>query len=132
MNIYDFVFCFFHCSWQKRDGDGKFNGVLHVTFTIGIHLLLIYQLIEIISNVKIFSFHNFGSYGKNKLYFMAIGLIILLIIWPFYNRERTKRLLNEYHQKYREAGIKNTMKILLYVVLPTILSITLTVIRQKS
>lgn len=132
MNIYDFVFCFFHRYWQKRDGDGKFNGVLHVTFTIGIHLLLIYQLIEIISNVKIFSFHNFGSYGKNKLYFMAIGLIILLIIWPFYNRERTKRLLNEYHQKYREAGIKNMMKILLYVVIPAILSITLTVIRQKS
>ena len=129
MNIYDFIFCFFHKFWQKRDGDGKFNGVLHVTFAVSIHILLIYKLILVLNDTEIFTFHNFGEYGKNKLYFMAIGLLILIIIWPFYSRERTKRLLKEYHQKYGETGSKNTLKILLYVAVPTILLITLAVIR---
>ena len=85
-----------------------------------------------ITGFNIISLPDFGEYGRNKTmyFFYAVPLWVGLIL--FYNKERTKRLLKDYHQKYGETGSKNNVKILLYFVVPIILLITLAVIRQRS
>ncbi len=131
MNIYDFIFCFFYRFWQKRDGDGAFSGVLHVIIVIFLHILFLCEITLQITGVNLFKFFASEIPGRTKFYGAIILLLIAITVWPFYRRERTKKLLKEYHQKYGEAGRKNTYKILLYVVAPTILAVTLAVIRQN-
>ena len=131
MNIYNFIYCYFYKLWEKKGG-GRIDSSAHVLFSLLIHVLLIAEIIQDTIGLKIISLPNFGQYGRNKTVYFLFAIPIWVGLWFFYNRERTKRLLKEYHQKYGETGSKNTLKILLYVVLPAILLIILAVIRQKT
>ncbi|HRP90104.1 MAG TPA: hypothetical protein PKX92_08695 [Edaphocola sp.] len=132
MNIYNFIYSFFYKFWEKRGNDGRIVGSAHVLGTIIIHALLIVEIIRDTTGLNLISLPNFGEYGRNKTMYFFLAVPVWIGLWFFYNRERTKRLLKEYHQKYGEAGSKNTFNILLYVVIPIILLITLAVIRQRS
>jgi hypothetical protein len=131
MNIYNFIYCFFYNFWKSKGG-GRIDSSAHVLFSIIIHLLLISEIIWDLTGYNIVSLPNFGEYGRNKIiyFFLVIPFWIALIF--FFSKERTKRLLKDYHQKYGESGAKNTFRIMLYFVLPIVLLITLAVIRQKS
>ena len=63
------------------------------------------------------------------MYFL-FSIPFWVALYLFYSRERTKQLLKEYHQQYGEARKMNTLRILLYVVVPMIVAITMAVIRQ--
>jgi hypothetical protein len=117
--------------WKSKGG-GRIDSSAHVLFSILIHVLLIAEIIRDITGFNIISLPNFGASGINKTMYFFLAVPLWIGLWFFYNRERTKRLLKDYHQKYGEAGSKNTLKILLYFVIPIVLLITLAVIRQKS
>ncbi len=131
MNIYNFVYCYFYNLWKSKGG-GRIDTSAHVLFAIIIHVLLISEIILDLTGFKIISLPDYGGAGRNKyMYFLfAIPFWVALIF--FYNKERTKRLLKDYNQKYGETRSKNTLKILLYFVLPTILLIALAVTNQRS
>ena len=131
MNIYNFIYCYFYNMWKSKGG-GRIDSSAHVLFSILIHVLLIAEIIRDITGFNIISLPNFGAYGINKTMYFFLAVPLWIGLWFFYNRERTKRLLKDYHQKYGEAGSKITLKILLYFVIPIVLLITLAVIRQKS
>ena len=131
MNIYNFIYCYFYNMWKSKGG-GRIDSSAHVLFSILIHVLLIAEIIRDITSFNIISLPNFGAYGINKTMYFFLAVPLWIGLWFFYNRERTKRLLKDYHQKYGEAGSKNTLKILLYFVIPIVLLITLAVIRQNS
>ena len=132
MNIYNFIYIFFYKFWEKRGNDGRIVGAAHVLFSILIHFLLIAEIIRDITGFNIISLPNFGEYGINKTMYFFLAVPLWIGLWFFYSRERTKRLLKDYHQKYGETGSKSTLKILLYFVIPILLLITLAVIRQRS
>jgi len=132
MNIYNFIYSFFYNFWEKRGNDGRIVGAAHVLFSLIIHVLLIAEIIRNITGFNIISLPNYGQYGINKTMYFFFAISLWVGLWFFYNRERTKRLLKDYHQKYGETGSKNNVKILLYFVVPIILLITLAVIRQRS
>lgn len=132
MNIYNFIYCYFHKFWQKRSYDGRIVGSAHVLFSVFIHILLIAEIIRNITDVNVISLPDFGTYGRNKTINLILSIPFLIGLWFFYSRERTKRLLKDYHQIYGEAGRKNFIKVLLYFVLPIILLTTLAIIRQRS
>jgi hypothetical protein len=131
MNIYNFIYSYFYKFWAKRGNDGRIVGSGHVVFTLLMHILLIGELIRDMTGLNIVNLPNYGQSGKNKTIYFLYLLPFFVLFWLFYNRERTKRLLKEYHDNYGEDGSKNTLKILLYVLAPTILLITLAVIRQQ-
>ena len=131
MNIYNFIYCFFYNFWKSKGG-GRIDSSAHVLFSLIIHVLLIAEIVRDITGFNIISLPNFGQYGINKTMYFFFAVPLWVGLWFFYNRERTKRLLKDYHQRYGETGSKNTLKILLYFVLPIILLITLAVIRQRS
>ena len=132
MNIYNFIYSFFYKFWEKRGNDGRIVGAAHVLFSILIHVLLTAEIIWDIIGSNIISLPNFGEYGRNKTMYFFLAVPFWIGLWFFYNRERSKRLLKDYHQKYGETGSKNTLKILLYFFIPIVLLITLAVIRQRS
>jgi hypothetical protein len=131
MNIYNFIYCYFYNLWKSKGG-GRIDTSAHVLFAIIIHVLLLSEIIQDITGFKIVSLPDYGGHGRNKYVYFLFAIPFWGALVLFYSKERTKQLLKDYHQKYGEAGIKNTIKILLYVVAPTILLITLAVIRQRS
>lgn len=131
MNIYNFIYCYFYKLWEKRGSDGRIVGAGHILGVFIIHILTVAEIIQDVTGYKLISLPNYGKHGTNKTMYFFFCIPFWIAIWVLYNRERTKKLLQEYHQKYGDAGRKNTYKILLYVVTPTILVITLAVIRQN-
>lgn len=132
MNIYNFIYCYFHKFWEKRSNDGRIVGSAHVLFSVFIHILLIAEIIRNITGVNVISLPGFGTYGRNKTIYLFLSIPFWIGFWFFYNRERTKHLLKDYQQIYGEAGRKNLIKVILYFILPIVLLITLAIIRQRS
>jgi hypothetical protein len=131
MNIYNFIYCFFYNSGQKKNGGGRFNGVLHVFFVLAMHFLLLSEIIRDTTGFKIFTMPRLGNYGESKTKYILLCIPIVLLIWLYYNKKRSIALLKVYNQLYGDAGKKNTIRILIYIVVPTIILISLAVIRQR-
>ncbi|OPB91197.1 hypothetical protein [Elizabethkingia ursingii] len=128
MNIYHFIYCFF---WRK-DGGGRLYCSLYVLWTLIFHILLIAETIRDITGFKILGWiPDYGNlYNKNKYMYFLFSIPFWLILFFFYNKKRTQRLLKEYDMKYGNAGRKNTIRILLYIIAPTLLAIALVIMRQ--
>lgn len=131
MNIYNFIYCYFYNLWKSKGG-GRIDTSAHVLFAIIIHVLLLSEIIQDTTGFKIVSLYDYGGAGRNKYMYFLFVIPFWVALVLFYNKERTKRLLKEYRQKYGETGSKSTLKILLYVVVPVILLIALAVFRQRS
>lgn len=130
MNVYNYTYCYFHNLWKNKGG-GRIDSSAHVLFSVIIHILLLSEIIRDLTGFNLISLPYFGEYGRNKMIYFFLAVPLWLGLFFFYSRERTKRLLKEYQLKYGEEKNKNTLRILLYVVLPTVLLITLAVIRQN-
>lgn len=131
MNIYNFIYCYFYNLWKSKGG-GRIDSSAHVLFSLMMHLLLLAEIIQDLTGIKILGLPDYGGHGKNKYTYFLFIIPFWVALVLFYKKERTKRLLKEYYQRYGNAGVKNTIKILLYVVAPTILLIILAVIRQQG
>jgi len=130
MNIYNFVFCFFYNVWQKRTGDGRFSGILHVTVTIMMHLLLLAEIFWDFTGIRPFTLYSFGASGINKTMYTILLFPTLFIGYLFYTQKRTKELLETY-DKQPITRSRRRLNIFLIVVLPISLVIGLSLIRQK-
>ena len=130
MNIYNFIFCYFYIFWQKRNGDGKFSAVMHVFFAMLIHVLLITEIFEDLTGLQIFHIPRLGNYGESKMKYMLFCIPIIALIYFYYNRERTKNLLKYYSEEYKTD--KNGLKVIIYIIIPTILVILLAIFRQNG
>jgi len=128
MNIYHFIYCFF---WRK-DGGGRFYCSLYVLGTLIFHIFLITEIIRDITDFNILGWiPNYGNlYNKNKYMYILFMIPPWLAVSFFYNKKRTQRVLKEYDVKYGNEGRKNTIRVLLYILLPVLLTTILVIIRQ--
>jgi len=53
------------------------------------------------------------------MYFLYV-IPVAVLFFIFYNRKRTNNLLKTYNQIYKEQGLKNILRVLLYIVFPII------------
>ncbi|WP_407483999.1 hypothetical protein [Elizabethkingia meningoseptica] len=129
MNIYHFIYCYF---WRKDGGGGRLYCSLYVMIALVMHTLLIAEIIRDITDFKILGWiPDYGNrYNRNKYMYMLFSIPFWLVLFFFYNKKRTKKLLKEYDAKYGNAGRKNTIRVLLYIIAPTLLAIALVIIRQ--
>jgi len=128
MNIYNFIYCFFYNFWEKRGTDGRMMGSVHVLFTIGMHFLLLSKIVELILGRRLLSLPNYGNYGTNKSMYFLYVIPVAVLFFIFYNRKRTNNLLKTYNQIYKEQGLKNILRVLLYIVIPIIIALLLAVL----
>lgn len=129
MNIYNFIYCFFYNLWKKKGG-GRIDSSAHVLFSAIIHILLFAEIIRYIMGNNIYKLPDYGEYGSNKTMYFIFLVPFWIGLFFFYNTKRTKRLLKEYHSIYKDSK-KNTIRILIYFILPIIAVISLAVIRQN-
>ena len=131
MNIYNFIYCYFYNLWKSKGG-GRIDASAHVLFAIIIHSLLISEILQDLTGIKMIYLPDYRGAVANKYMYFLFAVPFWATLFLFYSPERTKRLLKKYHLKYGEAAGTNTLKILLVFILPIILLITLAVIRQRS
>jgi hypothetical protein len=131
MNIYNFIYCYFHNLWKSKGG-GRIDTSAHVLFAMMMHYLLLSEIIRDLTGFNIVPLPDYGGAGINKYMYLLFLTPFWIALIIYYNKERTKKLLKDYHENHGNAGRKNTLKILLYVVLPMILGITLAIIRQRN
>ena len=134
MNIYNFIYCFFYKLWEKRGSDGRLNGTGIVFFSLLMHIYLMFEIILDITGYKLTLFPNNAEamYSERKSLDFIISIPFIIAIWFFYNRKRTDKLIEEYNEEYGENESKISLRILLYVIVPTILVVFLAVMRQKG
>lgn len=133
MNIYNFIYCFFYRLWEKRGSDGRVLGSVHVLFTILMHLFLIIEIIRAFTGSQgINLMPRLGSYSDSKLKYTLFLLPFAILIFIYYNRQRTTALLKQYNALFGKQGLKNVMKIILFILIPTLALIILAIIRQRN
>ena len=131
MNIYNYIYCYFY-NRGRSTGSGRIDSSAYVLCTIITHVLLLSEIIQDTTGLKLVRLPNYGGAGINKNMYLLFVIPLWVGLIIFYNKTRTKRLLGDYHRIYGEAGSKNTQRIFLYIVFPVILLVTLAVIRQQT
>ena len=129
MKLYNFIYISFNLFWEKRNYEGRIMGVIHVIFALIIHVLFINEIIQWIFGVSFVKLPYLGPYGQSKYVFVILMIPFCLGFLLFYNKERTKRLTEEYNKSYSKNRAKFLMS--LYVLIPMILVIISAVIRQN-
>lgn len=131
MNIYNFIYCYFYKFWEKRNNDGRIVASMHIFFTLLVHFFLLAEIIRGITGIKFNLMPRLGNYGESKTKYMLLCIPFLILIFMYYNRNRTTNLLKEYYLQYGNDGKKNTIKILIYIIVPAIIAVSLAIIRQR-
>lgn len=126
MNIYNFIFCYFY---QKNGTDigGRIFGSGMLFFTIMMHFFLLDEVIMIMTNKKIFAFFT-AIRQDNK--FLFPGLMISTLFF-FYSSKRMLILMKHFEERDEDIQRGDTNRIILYIVVPFILTIVAVAIRQK-
>jgi len=68
---------------------------------------------------------DFGQYGTSKPTNLIWSVPTLILFILFYNRKRTKRLLEEFHLKYDNNKRKKIINLFLYLIVPFIVLLIL-------
>jgi len=126
MNIYNFIFCFF-CKKYGNSGPGKIYGSGMLLFSILMHFNLSREILSLLLGHKVLFFQDNLTKGK---YYLIYGLTVFVFVL-FYDNKRVKRLMEQYYSREEYVQQGDTNRIILYMVVPLILSIVLAVIRQK-
>lgn len=126
MNIYNFIFCFF-CKKYGNSGPGRIYGSGMLFFSILMHFFLTREIITFFLGHKILFYQN--NFSKSK-YYLLYGLIVFLF-FLFYDNKRVERLMEKYYSRDEYVQQRDTNRIILYTIVPLILSIIIGVIRQK-
>lgn len=105
---------------------------IHVIFALMMHLLLLSEVIKWVADVNILPLPDYGATGRNRNVWMLFIIPFWIGLCFFYNKTRTQRLMEQYKSKYGNYKWENTIRVLLYVFLPMVLAIILSLIRQKK
>ena len=126
MNIYNFIFCFF-CKKYGNNNSGRIYGSGMLFFSILMHFSLAREILTFLLGNEVFFYQINLARGK---YYFLFGLMVSLF-FLFYDSKRVKILMEKYHSRDEYVQQKDTNRIILYIILPLILSIITGVIRQK-
>lgn len=121
--MYDFAFYFFYGILIKRNDDTIFTSILGVFVIVGFHLLTVIKLLD---HFGILSYPTFSStYLYNKLYWYIPCALLLVIVFLYFNKARTKKLIEMYSAKDNFYSIGNIFLFVLFVILPVLAIISI-------
>ena len=122
MNIYNFIYGSFYIDGEKNGDDGGLMGSAYVFLTLLIHLHLIFEIIldETGHELSIFPNYENLTYTARKSAYALHLVPYFVVVWSFYNRRRSDRLIEDYEEEYGEEGKGKIPRILLIMVAPAV------------
>ncbi|MFM2224936.1 MAG: hypothetical protein RJA07_1138 [Bacteroidota bacterium] len=128
MNIYDFIYCYSYFFNEKRKRDAIFNGVFMVfavAFTQFMLTVVLFDFLKI-------DFLKIDLSGNKRYIGMGVlGLIIVFIRYVLYSEKRRTIILKKYTDVYTN-DTNNTIRVIIYGVLPLALLILMIVVKQYT
>ena len=122
-DMYKLTFVYFYQLSQKRNPNPRFVALSYVALTALFQFALLLGLLRYILGVIIPRFDE--NYFLNKLYLIPFILLWLFAFEIIYNKKRTKRILSSYIDKPKVTNLKNTIFVLLFMLVPLIIGIYL-------
>lgn len=117
--MYDFAFYFFYGILASRKDNTVFTSILGVAIIISLHILSIAILLSyfnVIGKIPVFS----KTYLYNKLYWYIPVLLLIGIVFLYFNKSKVKSILEKYSAKEDFYSFGNIMFFLLMIVVPSL------------
>ncbi len=124
MNVYNYIYAFFCRFWGNLIGNGRIIGAVHVTFALLMHMLFFSEIIRNTFLRKVVR-TNYNDLGVLRDVYWLVIAILILIVYFIYTPNRTYRLIKEYNVRYSEDLLGNILRILFYLIVPTVVGIYL-------
>jgi hypothetical protein len=121
--VYSFIFYFFYKYFERRkDSTPRYRAILSVATTIGFHLFCLISIAKYVLDVTIPKFND--EYLINKLYLMPFALLLILLVYLYYNKKRTEEII-ELKEKVVEKvfTIKSIISTILIICVPVIIGV---------
>jgi uncharacterized membrane protein len=116
--MYDFVFYFFYGILRRTDDDPIFTSILGVFLIIALHII---AFLSVLVHFNLFSFPRFSNtYLYNKLYWYIPGALVLVPIYLYFSKRKTKNILQKYSEKEDFYSAVNILFFLLLIIIPAL------------
>lgn len=117
--MYNFAFYFFYRELARRNDDSIFTSILGVFIIIGLHF---FTIIKVLDNFGIISYPTFSStYLYNKLYWYIPCAVILGVVYLYFNKVKTKAIIEKYSANDNFYSIGNILLFLLQILIPILI-----------
>lgn len=121
--MYKLTFVYFYQLSQKRNPNPRFVALSYVALTTLFQFAFLLGLLKYILGFIIPRFDE--NYFINKLYLIPFILLWLFAFEIIYSKKRTKRILDSYIDKPKVTNLKNTIFVLLFMLVPLAIGIYL-------
>lgn len=121
--MYKLIFVYFYQLSQKRNPNPRFVALSYVALTTLFQFAFLLGFLKYILGFIIPRFDE--NYFINKLYLIPFILLWLFAFEIIYNKKRTKRILDSYINKPKVTNLKNTIFVLLFMLVPLVIGIYL-------
>lgn len=119
--MYRIIFYFFYRYFiWRNDNSPRFGAICGVFLTIGMHIILLFVLIQKWAGQMFLSSFS-ESYALNKLYYMLIAVPFLLLTIQFFNKERTNKIIAAFENKDNAFSFLNWIIFLFAFLSPFVL-----------
>jgi hypothetical protein len=133
MNIYDFIYAYFY-NKAEYPGPGRLAGSSHVLFALFSHVLLLIEVVYCLTGYKTHLFPETisGSLFHRKQVYFLYCIPFFIISWLFYNKKRTKKIIEKFDNRDEYVMQRDTNRVILYIVVPFLAALLLVFLKQKG
>lgn len=119
--MYKFIFFIVYRQFQKLNTiDPRDNAVSIVCLAVFFHLFLILGVLDFFDlNLLRMTFGNV----QNKYYWTPVIVGIMILVWRYFNKERTEKIIKDFETKGTKINWTNTVIVFLMTVVPLIIGI---------
>jgi len=129
--MYNFVFYFFYKYFEKTgDSIPQYRAILAVSTTIGFHVFCIVSIVKYLFEFNIPRIDE--KYLLNKLYLMPLALLLILLVYLYYNKIRIDKIIESKVKNIDNVfSYKNIFLIILIIGVPLIIGIMFIKLGQR-
>ena len=117
--MYNFLFYFFYNLFTRlKIDDTIFTSVLWTFIIIGLHIMAFIKLLvwfNVMASMPLFS----KIYLYNKLHWFLPLSVVLLIVFLYFNKGKTKKIIEKNEERHNFFTLKNIVTFLATIIVPS-------------
>lgn len=121
--MYNLIFVYFYYLSSKRNPNPRFVGLTFVAVSALFHFAFFLGILKFLFDFILPRFDE--RYFFNKLYLIPFIALWLFAFELIYNKRRVKRILNNFGVHSDIVNLKNTVVVLLVIIVPLLIGIYL-------
>lgn len=132
MNVYNFIYSIFYRFWENKIGNARILGAALVTFTLVMHMLFLSELVRLFSPLKKAVKTSYEEMPVLRDAYWLVIVLTVVVVYFIYTPDRTARLAREFEVRHSEDLLGNILKVLFYLIIPTVGGIYLAMTNHRA